>query len=208
MEYVKEIAFFKNRRDEVPNQELAALLADKEDVQGVKEIAGYLNDKNKSVQSDCLKVLYEIGYNKPELIVDYFDQFLYHLNNRNNRMVWGSMIALANIAALVPQKIMDNFDLIQKKTDEGSLITHVWGIYVMINCCKGKKHFKEKLYPLLLDYCRKCRPIDFAKRVESVLTITDPDELDSINAIIENKKESLSESQYKRVKKAIKKYDT
>ena len=32
MEYIKEIAFYKNRRDEVPNQELASILAENEDI--------------------------------------------------------------------------------------------------------------------------------------------------------------------------------
>ena len=61
------IAFFQNRRDEVPNQLLAKELAETENKVGIKEIAENLQNKNQNVQSDCLKVLYEIGYLKPDL---------------------------------------------------------------------------------------------------------------------------------------------
>jgi hypothetical protein len=65
---VGQDCFYQNRRDEVPNQQLAKELAETENKAGIKEIAKNLQHKNKSVQSDCLKVLYEIGYLKPDLI--------------------------------------------------------------------------------------------------------------------------------------------
>lgn len=71
MRYIEKIAYHLNRRDEVPNQELAKLLVEKESVEGFDEMASYLYDKNKSVASDCLKVLYEAGYLKPELVSKY-----------------------------------------------------------------------------------------------------------------------------------------
>ncbi len=73
---LSKIAFYMNRRDEVPNQQLARELAETENTVGIKEIAESLNHKNRSVQSDCLKVLYEIGYLKPALIADYAAAFL------------------------------------------------------------------------------------------------------------------------------------
>ena len=65
MSVLNKIAFYQNRRDEVPNQQFAKELAETENKAGIKEIAKNLKHKNKSVQSDCLKVLYEIGYLKP-----------------------------------------------------------------------------------------------------------------------------------------------
>lgn len=77
------IAFFQNRRDEVPNQQLAKELAESENRAGVKEIAAAnLQSKNHNVQSDCLKVLYEIGYLKPDLIADYTPDFFGPLKSK------------------------------------------------------------------------------------------------------------------------------
>jgi hypothetical protein len=42
----------------------------------LKEIAENLVHKNRSVQSDCLKFLSEIGYLKPALMADYVAAFL------------------------------------------------------------------------------------------------------------------------------------
>ena len=58
---LEKIAYYRNRSDEVPNQELARELAETNNRDGIREIAQNLWHKNKSVQSDCLKVLYEIG---------------------------------------------------------------------------------------------------------------------------------------------------
>ena len=76
MTWINKIAFYRNIRNEVPNQELARELANTNNTTGREEISNYLFDKNTSVASDCLKVLYEIGYIKPELIEAYADTFL------------------------------------------------------------------------------------------------------------------------------------
>lgn len=98
MSVLIQIAFYQERRDEVPNQELAHKLAAAKDKAGIREIAENLWNKNKNVQSDCLKVLYEIGYIDSDLITDYVEDFLKLLNSKNNRMVWGVMIALGTFA--------------------------------------------------------------------------------------------------------------
>jgi hypothetical protein len=98
MSVLDRIAFFQNRRDEVPNQQLAKELAETENKVGIEEIAQNLKHKNQNVKSDCLKVLYEIGYLNPDLIADYASDFLALLKSKNNRMVWGAMIAIATVA--------------------------------------------------------------------------------------------------------------
>jgi hypothetical protein len=54
---------------------------------GNREIAENLWHKNKSAQSDYLKVLYEIGYINPDLISGYMDEFLKLLKSKTNQMV-------------------------------------------------------------------------------------------------------------------------
>jgi hypothetical protein len=69
----------------VPNQELARELAAREDRAGVREIAENLWNPEPNVRSDCLKVLYEIGYLRPDLVAPYAGDFLKLLGGRNNR---------------------------------------------------------------------------------------------------------------------------
>jgi len=67
------IIFYKNKiinrlsssigkRDEVPNQELAQKICENRDTSVIEELISNLSGTNKAIQSDCIKVLYEIGY--------------------------------------------------------------------------------------------------------------------------------------------------
>ena len=76
MSVLNKIAFHLNRRDEVPNQELAQELAQTRNQADIREIAENLRNNEPNIQSDCLKVLYELGYLAPELIADYVEDFL------------------------------------------------------------------------------------------------------------------------------------
>lgn len=207
MSWINKIAFHKNIRNEEPNKELAEELASTNNTEGIKEISQYLFDKNKSISSDCLAVLYTIGYSKPELIKDYLGDFLILLESKNNRMIWGSMIALSTIAEIKSNEIFKSIDLIMQTIKKGTLITEVWGIKTLVNLSKQNKVFKEKLLPVLFDYLEKCRPIDFAKRVDVILPILkSPDEKEIIARIISLKTSELSEAQLKKLKTIMNKY--
>ena len=79
-------------------------LAGARDTADVAEIVGGL-EENKAVASDCIKVLYEIGYRNPALIAPYAKTFLGFLQSKNNRLVWGAMTALAYITELNPKPV-------------------------------------------------------------------------------------------------------
>jgi hypothetical protein len=76
MSVLSQLASSLGRRDEVPNQELARDLAAKKDKTGIREIVQNLWNKDKNIQADCIKVLYEIGSIEPKLISDYADEFV------------------------------------------------------------------------------------------------------------------------------------
>ena len=120
---LNQIAYFQDRRDEVPNQLLAKELAAKKNKKGVAEIADNLWSDNANIQSDCLKVLYEVGYLSPALIADYVDDFLKLLEHKNNRLVWGAMIALSTIADLRPDEIYKQLSVVRTAMESGTVIT-------------------------------------------------------------------------------------
>jgi len=118
MSVLNKIAYYQNRRDEVPNQELAQALAQTRSQADIREIAEALWNKEPGIQSDCLKVLYELGYLAPELIAEYTGDFLKLLKHRNNRMVWGGMIALSTVADIKAAEIFPHFDQIVQAMQE------------------------------------------------------------------------------------------
>src|SRR6185295_14992863 len=108
------------RRDEVPNQELAQQILKSRNSKAVKELVDNLTNKDKNIQSDCVKVLYEIGEHQPELIADYDKEFLALLDSKNNRLVWGAMTALDYIASANPGRIHKSLAKILIVADRGS----------------------------------------------------------------------------------------
>lgn len=205
MNYISKIAFNRNIRNETPNKELAEELANSDNSVGIREISEYLFDKNKSVSSDCLAVLYTIGYSKPELIQEYTSIFLKLLESKINRMVWGSMIALSTVARLKASEIFNRIDFILETMKNGTLITEIWGIVTLVNLSLSNKTYKNKLLPVLFEYMENCRPVDFAKRVETILPVIEGlEEKEIIDNIIKAKKNELSNSQIKKLMAILK----
>jgi hypothetical protein len=204
---LEKIAFYQNRRDEIPNQLLAKELAGKRDHQGIQEIAANLANRNKNVRSDCLKVLYEIGYLDPGLIKDYRADFLELLNSRDNRMVWGAMIALATIASLCPQEIWAQVDELIRITRSGTVITLVWGMRVLAKVAAADEEYKAKIYPFLLEQIQACLARDVPTHTASILCAVDKNNKVELRSILEARRAELTASQLTRYKRVLKQID-
>jgi len=200
---IEKIAYHLGRRDEVPNKELAAELAQTKDVDDIAEIASFLEDKNKSIASDCIVVLYQVGYLAPDLIAPYVGSFLQLLDSKINRMVWGSMIALSTIAGLVPQKIYPHFDRIKHHIQTGTVITNVSGVRTLINLAGTGDPYYADLIDELLDLQKACRNVDFAKRAEEVAAVLKDNDLPQFIEILKARRSDLSKSAQKRLGKLL-----
>jgi hypothetical protein len=204
MSVLNKISYFQKRRDEVPNQELARELVETKNNKGIQEMVENLWNKNKSVRSDCLKVLYEIGYINPNLIAEYVDEFLKLLKDKENRMVWGAMIGLATIAEQRPREIWQHIDDVIEVIDQGTLITFVWGIKTLARVAATDKKYRQKLFPVLIGYLQKCFPRDLPLHAESVRCAVDQSNLAEFLAVLEARQVELKPSQLARLKKLIK----
>jgi hypothetical protein len=204
MSVLNKIAHFQNRRDEAPNQELARELAETRNKPGIQEVAENLGHQNQNVQSDCLKVLYEIGYLAPELIADYVDDFLKLLKSKNNRMVWGAMIALATIAARKPREIWKSVDDVIVATEHGTLITQVWGLKALARVAAANKRYRDKLFPILIQHLKTCIPRDVPTHAESILCAVDASHKDEFLSVLESRRAEMTPSQLARLKRITK----
>ena len=140
MSIIDHLAYSLDRRDEIPNKELAKKIAQKKDKKAVKELVENLKNKNKDIQHDCIKVLYEIGEINPSLVSDYIKDFIELLSHKNNRMVWGTMHALDAIALENPKEIYSHLTKIVKAADEGSVITRDHVVNIIIKLCGFKQY--------------------------------------------------------------------
>ncbi|GKU83966.1 hypothetical protein [Niallia sp. NCCP-28] len=147
MSVLNQLASQLSRNDEVPNIELAHELANEENHAGIEEIIENLSSKDKKIQYDCLKVAYEIGQVKPELISKYALTFIELLKSRNNRLVWGGMMALATIADVASETIMAHLDILKSAMKIGSVITIDKGVLTLAKLAAIRKENNEVIFP-------------------------------------------------------------
>ncbi len=204
MSVLNRIAYYQERRDEVPNQELARDLAGKKDRKGIREIAENLWNENQNVQSDCLKVLYEVGFLDPELVAEYAREFLKLLKSKNNRLVWGSMIALSTIAEIAAGELYRHRVEIQEAVAGGSVITQDNGVKILAVVASKNDRYRKQVFPFLLNHLETCRPKDVPQRAESSVVAVDAKNWDEFVRVLDTRMPDLTSSQAARVRRVLK----
>ena len=203
MSVLQKIAFFQRQRSELPNQELARELAQTRDQGDIQEIADNLWNREPNVRSDCLKVLYELGYLEPELIAGYADDFLKLLTDRNNRLVWGAMIALSTIASLQAERLFPYVGTIQKIMGEGSVITNDAGMKTLCRLAAHTDEYRRQILPFLFERLTLARPVDAPRYAEIILPCITPAEKTEFTAILETWMRSAQGSRLTRLRKVL-----
>jgi hypothetical protein len=155
MSVLDKIATSLNRQDEVPNQELAENIALENNQKAVEELINNLKNPDKNIQSDCIKVLYEIGERKPSLIALYANEFITLLNNNNNRLIWGAMTALDAITSEKPSTIYRELSKIIEASKKGSVITKDHAVNILIKLCSVKQ-YSDEAFTLLIEQLKSC----------------------------------------------------
>lgn len=172
MSVIDKLASSLNRRDETPNQELAAAIAGGNDKKAVQELIDNLSHKNKDIQSDCIKVLYEIGTLKPALIANHVNSFIELLGNKNNRLQWGAMTALHAITNEKPDAVYNVLPTIIAVADKGSVITNDHCVGILIKLAAVKK-YAEDSFQLLLERLKISPTNQLPMYAENALPVID-----------------------------------
>jgi hypothetical protein len=205
MSVISQLATSLDIRNEEPNKALAKKIVGRNDKAAVNELVKHLSSKDKNIQSNCIKVLYEIGEAKPELIADHDKAFLDLLENKNNRLVWGAMTALDGIASVNPTGIHKNLAKILIIADKGSVITKDHGINILIKLGAIKK-YEDDMLALLLDQFKDCPTNQLPKYAEDSFSIvTEKFKPKFIKTLESRLSEIEKDTKKKRVEKIIKK---
>lgn len=205
MSVIQKIAYNRGIRNEAPNQELARELALADDMDGITEIARNLWNKNANIQSDCLKVLYEIGFIKPGLVAGYVVDFLQLLLSKNNRLVWGGMIALSTIAKLQADVLFERRAEILNAMANGSVITKDAGVKTLADVAAQDERYHAEIFPQLLKYLQTCRPADASRHAEVMVIAVNAATLSDFIQILEHRVHEMSSAQAARARHVIKK---
>ena len=204
MSILTELASANERKDEELNITLAKKIASKNDGAAIKELVLNLLNKNKEIQSDCIKVLYEAGYLKKDLIAPYYEVFMESLSSRNNRLVWGAMTALGCIADVKADQIGKRVNEVMRATENGSVITQDWGIRVLAIISAKTQVQSGKIYAFLVSFLKKCPAKDIPRHAESILIAVNPGNRGAFLRVLKDRHRELKPSQAKRVEKIMK----
>lgn len=205
MSVLPKLSSSLNRRDEVPNQELANELSASNNTVGIKELVAHLKTGKKAVKQDCIKVLYEIGYLKPDLISPYLQDFVPFLNDKNNRLQWGAMTALSTLTKKNPQQIFELLPAILQSADSGSVITkdQAFNILVVLGTIP---EFNHQVFPIMQEQLLKSLPNQLPMYAEKALPIIAKPHRHTLAETLKKRLNDLEkESKRKRLEKVIKK---
>ncbi|MFS4455473.1 hypothetical protein [Maribacter sp. 2304DJ31-5] len=186
------------------NIALAKEIAEIENKNAIKELVENLKNMDKKIQADCIKTLYETAYIKPNLISDYYAEFLELLSSKNNRLVWGGMIALGTISDIKSKEIFESIELISSTVNKGSVITVDAGVEIYTKLNKYSE-FQDKVENLSTDQLWKCPVKQLPKYMEkSTISINEKNKEIYQKIINERMSECEKESQIKRLDKVSK----
>ena len=204
MAVIDKLSSSTGKRSKEVNKALAKEIADQGDRKSIIELFELLKNKDRNIQSDSIEVLYETGYLRPDMIADYHEIFAELLNNKNNRLIWGGMIALSSISKIIPEVIFKALSSISKAVDKGSVITKDAGVAVYANLATVKSQ-KAQVLPMLFDELKQCPDKQFAQYAEKSIIAIDQESKEAFLGIIQSRLKDLEkESQIRRVKKVFK----
>lgn len=205
MTVLNKLACALNRRDEVPNQELAWSIVETGDKAAVNELVDGLSHKDKNIQSDCIKVLYEIGERRPELVAGYYKEIGALLGSKNNRLVWGAMTALDTIVLKEPKAIYGMLARILAVADAGSVITKDHAVGILAKLASIKK-YSDLCEPLLIEQMMRSPNNQFPMYAEKAFPVIQNKK--RFKEVLIKRLEGLEkESQKRRVMKVLKGVD-
>ncbi len=193
------IASAQNRKDETPNIALAKQIVMDSDTKAVEELIINLDSKSKAIQSDCIKVLYEIGEDNPELIKPYMATFIKLLKHKNNRLQWGAMTALKSISYITPNDFYPLLPQLMEAASKGSVITRDNFLGILINI-SSFKDVSDLLFELLYKSPANQVPM-YAERILPVISQSTRTKF--INTLNERLSDIHKESALKRIQKVI-----
>lgn len=157
------------RRDEAPNVALAEKLVADEDRDGIVELAEAVRSGTQRQRNDAMKVLYEIGARRPDLIGSYCKLFLDALGSSVNRQVWGAMQALDSIASQRADEIAAELPRVIAAADKGSIIAKDRCTSILVKLAKAG--FADRAIPALIERVRKAGPNQLPHYAEEAATV-------------------------------------
>lgn len=200
---LNRLGYLQTRRDRTPNLDLARDLVARVDKAGIQEIAKNMWNENKNIHSDCMNVMYEIAMIDPVLVLQYADDFVKFLSSRYENMVKGAMFALAEIAKVKPEFIFKHLDRIKKIKETGTDIIVDKSVSALAYTSSASEEYSQIIFPYLLNHLSTCYFKEVTEHAERILPAVNQNNKQAFIKSLEKRSDSLSGSDFTRLKKII-----
>lgn len=188
-----------SRRDEQANIEMAESIAKRTDFDAVAEVVANLGDRK--LAADCIKILYEIGERKPELVATHAEIFFELLDHKNNRLVWGAMSAIDEIASLRSDLVYSYLDKLREVTEKGTVITRDHYVNILVKLAATK----DGIIPLILEQLADAPVNQFPTYAERSAALFRQHDRAEFTAILTRRAPEMNtEAKRKRIAKVLK----
>lgn len=150
MSIAPRLASNLGRRDEHPNIALAEEAVVSENSTDIAELVDLLASGTKPIRHDAIKVLYEIGTRRPQLIAQHLDGFVALLESKDNRTLWGALSAIDTLGEICAKEIMPHLNLILEAADRSSVIAKDKTMHLLATL-NGHADLSPVVEPVLLE---------------------------------------------------------
>ncbi len=204
MSIAGRLASALERNDEAPNIELAEALARTGNKDEIAELAGLLTAGPNPVRHDAIKSFYELGERRPDLIAPYLDQLVDLLGTNDNRMLWGTMSALAALAPTHAEALMPHLNHILDAADRSSVIAKD-KCMVILAALNSDDRFAGIITPVLLDRVRHAATNQTPMYAEIAAPTIRPADKPAFREVVEQRLAAMSyPAKRKRLEKVLK----
>jgi hypothetical protein len=173
MEIRDELASSMNRQDQAPNIALAERITEAGNERAIGQLVTLLEQGDRAVQHDAIKVLDEVGERVPALIAGYAAVFLRVMKSRDNRLVWGALTALASISKSRPGAVHESIDAILAAADQGSVIARDQAMVILCALTSNKK-YAASMAPRLVARLEESAENQFSMYAEKIAAVALP----------------------------------
>lgn len=201
-----QLSYALDRKDQEPNKLVAKRIVDTGNLNEVKKLIEFIETRPKQrAQSDAVLALAYVGELSPELLKGQAEFFISRLNSPINRVIFGSMIALAHIAHLERKKLFDALPHIIDAMDAGTVVTRDHGYRIMITLYTDDR-FQEDMFLLIQEQLMKAPSNQLGQYVERLIAVLDKSDLNSLVETLEERRGDVTnEHHIKRLNKNLKK---
>ncbi len=192
------------QKDQSPNHHLASRIVAGEFSAG--ELVAFFETKpHLDLRKDVVLTLAYVAEQSPDLVVPYVDFLLQNFHSKINRVVWGSMIALAHMAPKIPDKMFQSLPAVIDAMHASTVVGRDNGFKILVVCYATEK-YREDVFALILEEIRLAPPNQVGQYAERIMEVILPEHTAMLRKALEEIREELTDTHHlRRMEKNLRK---